>query len=105
MVTRMVVLAARGGLDFFGSGTAPPLAGGYWEGILAPIVVLAVVVMAVGFLFLVGRVSWAAREFVATCRERQRTHRKLVEILHDHLENQQLGVDQLWSASSALSAC
>jgi hypothetical protein len=105
MTSSVPAILAMRGLDFLGSGTAPPLAGSYWEGVLAPILVLAVVVMAVGFLFLVGRISWAAREFVATCRERQRTHRRLVEMLHDHLENQQLGVEQLWSASSALSAC
>ena len=71
-------------------------------------VVLAVVVTAIGFLFLVSRLSWAAREFVVTCRERQKAHRKMVEMLHQHLEqmeNQDLGVEQLWSASSALSAC
>ena len=85
-----------------------PLPTHWWEGVLAPVVVLAVVAVAIGFLFLVSRLSWAAREFVATCRERQRAHRKLVEMLHQHLEqmeNQDLGVDQLWSASSALSAC
>jgi hypothetical protein len=85
-----------------------PLPAGCWEGILAPVVVLAIVATAIGFLFLVSRLSWAAREFVTTCRERQKAHRKLVEMLHQHLEqmeNQDLGVDQLWSASSALSAC
>ncbi|HUI42080.1 MAG TPA: hypothetical protein VL523_08935 [Terriglobia bacterium] len=98
------ILAAHGGLSFLG-GAAPELPASFWEGILAPVTVLAVVVMALGFLFLVGRLSWAAREFVQTCRERQRAHRKLVETLSDFVENQNLGVDQLWSASAALSAC
>jgi hypothetical protein len=56
----------------------------------------------------VGRLSWAAREYVLTCRERQRAHRKLIEMLHqqaERLENEALGVNQLWSASAALSAC
>ena len=106
MLTRLsAVLAGPVNFSFLASSAGPPLPASFWEGILAPIAVLAVVVVSIGFLFLVGRLSWAAREFVITCRERQRAHRKLVEMLHDHLENEQLGVDQLWSASSALSAC
>jgi uncharacterized membrane protein len=98
--------AARGGLNFMAgvSGT-PPLPISFWEGILLPVTVLAVVVVAVGFLLLVARLSWAAREFVNTCRERQRVHRKLVETLSQLVEHQDLNVDQLWSASTALSAC
>ncbi len=103
------VFLGQGASGFFtSSALIGPLPVHWWEGILAPVVVLAVVAMAIGFLFLVSRLSWAAREFVTTCRERQRAHRKLVEMLHQHLEqmeNQDLGVDQLWSASSALSAC
>ena len=106
MLTRLsATLAGSGNWSLVASSTTPPLPASFWGGILAPIAVLAIVVMAIGFLFLVGRLSWAAQEFVITCRERQRSHRKLVEMLHDHLENEQLGVDQLWSASSALSAC
>jgi hypothetical protein len=75
------------------------------DGMLAPIVVLALVVVAVGFLVLVSRLSWAAREFVVTCRERQRAHRRLVEMLQEHLESSDPGMEQLWSASAALSAC
>jgi hypothetical protein len=92
----------------FFSNASPPLPSRFWEGILMPVVVLAVVVITLGFLFLVGRLSWAAREYVLTCRERQRAHRKLVEMMDqqaDRLENEALGVDQLWSASAALSAC
>jgi hypothetical protein len=110
MLTKIsAALLSEGGFSFLTSSTVTgPLPAGWWEGMLAPVVVLAVVVTAIGFLFLVSRLSWAAREFVVTCRERQRAHRKLVEMLHQHLEqmeNQELGVDQLWSASSALSAC
>ena len=86
----------------------PPMPSSTWDGILAPVVVLAIVVATLGFLFLVGRLSWAAREYALVCRERQRAHRKLVEMLHqqvERLENDALGVDQLWSASAALSAC
>ena len=86
----------------------PPLPASCWDAILAPVLVFAIVVSTLGFLFLVGRVSWAVREYVVTCRERQRAHRKLMEMLHrqvERLENEALGVDQLWSASAALSAC
>jgi hypothetical protein len=78
-----------------------------WEGILAPIVVLAVVVIAVGFLLLASRLSWAAREFVVTCRERQRANDRLLEIVQEHLERGEpsLDLDQIWSASAALGSC
>jgi len=110
MLTKIaaVLLSQDGLATLTGPAVSRPLPAGCWEGILAPVVVLAIVTTAIGFLFLVSRLSWAAREFVTTCRERQRAHRKLVEMLHRHLEqmeNQDLGVDQLWSASSALSAC
>ena len=80
-----------------------------WEGILAPIVVLAVVVIAVGFLMLVSRLSWAAREFVVTCRERQRAHDRLLELVQEHLEERiergEPSLNQIWSASAALGSC
>jgi len=80
-----------------------------WEGVLAPIVVLAVVVMAVGFLMLVSRLSWAAHEFVLTCRERQRAHARLLEIvqeqMQDQLERGEPNLNQIWSASVALGSC
>jgi len=103
------VFLGKRAFSFLATATAiGPLPAHWWEGVLAPVVVLAIVAVAIGFLFLVSRLNWAAREFVATCRERQRAHKKLVEMLHQQLEqmeNQDLGVDQLWSASSALSAC
>jgi hypothetical protein len=78
---------------------------GIWEAVLAPIVVLAIVVVAVGFLLLVSRLSWAAREFVITCRERQRAHGRLLEIVQEHLERGEPTLDQIWSASAALGSC
>jgi len=110
MLTKIsAALLSQGGFSLLTSSMVNvPLPAGWWEGMLAPVVVLAVVVTAIGFLFLVSRLSWAAREFVVTCRERQKAHRKMVEMLHQHLEqmeNQDLGVEQLWSASSALSTC
>jgi uncharacterized protein (DUF2062 family) len=78
---------------------------GFWQALLAPMVVLALVVATLGFLLLVSRVSWAAREFVLTCRERQRTHRHLLEMLQEQLETRQPALDQLWSASAALGSC
>jgi xanthine/uracil permease len=109
LTTISAALLSQGSFSFLTRcSVSMPLPTGWWEEMLAPVAVLGVVVTAIGFLFLVSRLSWAAREFVATCRERQKAHRKLVEMLHQHLEqmeNQDLGVEQLWSASSALSAC
>lgn len=78
---------------------------GFWDATLAPVVVLVLVAVAVGFLLLVSRLCWAAREFVATCRERQKTHRRLVEILQEQMETREPGLDQIWPASAALSSC
>ncbi len=78
---------------------------GLWEAVLAPIIVLVLVVMAIGFLLLVSRLSWAAREFVATCRERQKAHRRLIEMLQEQLESRETGLEQIWSASVALGSC
>jgi hypothetical protein len=107
MLTRISAALPIGGIPevFRGASSIPPLAGNFWEGVLAPILVLALVAMAIGFLLLVSRLSWAAREFVVTCRERQRAHRRLVEMLQEHLETNELGLERLWSASTALSAC
>ena len=95
-------------LTNFLAGSFSPLASSYWDDILAPVMVFAVVGVTLGFLFLAGRLAWAAREYALACRERQRAHRKLTEMLNQQLErldNEALGVNQLWSASAALSAC
>jgi len=80
-----------------------------WEGVLAPMIVLAVVVVAVGFLMLMSRLSWAVRELVLVCRERQRAHDRLLEMMQEHLqEHPERGeptLDQIWSASAALGSC
>ncbi len=78
---------------------------GFWGALLAPIIVLALVAMAIGFLLLVSRLNWAAREFVATCRERQRAHRRLLEMLQEHMENRETGLDPIWTVSAALGRC
>jgi hypothetical protein len=79
---------------------------GFWEALLAPIVVLALVAATLGFLLLVSRVSWAARELVLACREGRRAHRELIGLLQDEIESRDPGLDErLWSASVALGSC
>ncbi|HEV2177368.1 MAG TPA: hypothetical protein VGW33_09225 [Terriglobia bacterium] len=67
--------------------------------------VVAILAAAAGFLFLVARVSWAARQFVATCQERQQAQRKMVEMLREYLGQQPADLEQMWSASTAMAVC
>ena len=73
--------------------------------LVALVEVLGIVAVAAGFLFLAGRVAWGVQQFVATCRERQRAQGRMVEMLREYLEQSQTSVEQLWSASGALSVC
>lgn len=75
------------------------------SGFLDTIVVLAVLVDVVGFLFLVCCVCWGAQHFVRSCLQHQRTEQRLAEMLREYLELQRLSNEQLWLASSALSPC
>ncbi len=79
--------------------------GSMWEGVLAPIAVFALVVSSVAFLFLVRRLCWGIRQMVAASLQRERTQKKIVEVVREYIEAERLGAEQLWSASSALSPC
>ena len=65
----------------------------------------ALLMVAVGFLFLAWRISWGVQQFITTCRQRQKTEARLVEMFRDYVEVQRATNEQLWSASAALSPC
>ncbi len=65
----------------------------------------ALLTVSVGFLFLAWRISWGVQQFIATCRQRQKTEARLVEMFRDYVEVQRATSEQLWSASAALSPC
>jgi hypothetical protein len=72
---------------------------------LEAMVGVALLASASGFLFLVWRVSWGLRLFVASCTQREQTEQKIYEIFREYMDNQRLFNEQVWTASSALSPC
>ncbi len=66
---------------------------------------LTLLTSAGGFLFLVWRLSWGVRQFIASCTQREQTERRIYEIFREYMDNQRLFNEQVWSASSALSPC
>ena len=67
--------------------------------------VLALLMVAAGFLFLAWRISWGVQQLVNTCRQRQKTEARLVDMFRDYVEIQRGTSEQFWSASTALSPC
>jgi hypothetical protein len=66
---------------------------------------LALLASASGFLYLVWRVSWGVKQFIASCTQREQTEQKIYEIFREYMDNQRLFNEQVWTASSALSPC
>ena len=83
-------------------------AGNDLPAMVGPAAVLVTGIAAGGFLYLVARLSWAARQFVATCRERQQTERKMIEMLREYLSqpaSDPSEVAQMWAASASMAVC
>jgi hypothetical protein len=92
-------------VDGFGSAADP---GAVFERarLLAWLETLAALVMAAAALLVVAwRVSRGVEQLVGTCLERQKTEARLVEMLGDYAQVERSATDQLWSASTPLSAC
>ena len=104
MLTNLYVALAVGAAEWTKAGGGEsPLAT-----LVAAVKLLAIAATTIGFLFLVARVSWAARQFVVTCRERERSQRKMVEMLREYLGQQPTDaaeIGQMWSASTAMAVC
>ena len=99
-------------LVFFVDGFGPALAdsGPVFErarllALLETLAALALVVAAAALLLVAWRVSRGVEQFVGTCLERQKTEARLVEMLGDFAQAERSATDQLWSASTPLSAC
>ena len=99
-------------LIFFVDGFGPAVAdsGPVFErarllALLETLAALALVMAAAALLLVAWRVSRGVEQFVGTCLERQKTEARLVEMLGDCAECQRSEVEQLWSASTPLSAC
>jgi hypothetical protein len=60
---------------------------------------------AVGFLFLVRRLCWGVREWIASVRRRERTESSMVELMREQSDVDPFARQQLWSAAAALFSC
>ena len=72
---------------------------------LETLAALALIAAAVALLVVAWRVSRGVEQLVGTCLERQKTEARLVEMLGDYAQAERSATDQLWSASTPLSAC
>jgi hypothetical protein len=72
---------------------------------LETLAALALVLAAAALLAAAWRVSRGVEQLVGTCLERQKTEARLVEMLGDYAQVERSATDQLWSASTPVSAC
>jgi hypothetical protein len=93
-----LALAGTGGFPLLGDRSST-------RAFLETMAGLALLASASGFLFLVWRLSWGVRQFIASCTQRQQTEQRIYEIFREYMDNQRLFNEQVWSASSALSPC
>jgi hypothetical protein len=102
----VVTWIGDGALALAGTGGIPLLRDRFsTRALLEAMAGLALLASAGGFLFLVWRVSWGVRQFIASCTQREQTERRIYEVFREYMDNQRLFNEQLWSASSALSPC
>ena len=99
-------------LVFFVDGFGPAVAdsGPVFErarllALLETLAALALVMAAAALLVVAWRVSRGVEQLVGTCLERQKTEARLVEMLGDYAQAERSATDQLWSASTPVSAC
>ena len=71
-----------------------------WDKLLGSVVALAVAAGTTGFLVLVSRLSWAVRQFVDSCRQRDQLQHEIAEILREYLRSQQVMESQMWPAAT-----
>jgi len=62
----------------------------------AAVVALAALLIAIGFLILVWRLSWCLKGYIATELQRSRYEERIVAMLHDYIESQHATNQQLW---------
>jgi hypothetical protein len=65
---------------------------------LATLATLALIAVAVGFLLLVWRISFAVQGYVATELQRSKYEERIIAMLHDYMETQKQTNEQLWMA-------
>jgi len=72
---------------------------------LEAMAVVALTLVAAGFLVLVLRMSQAVDQFIASCRQRQKLEARIAEALRDYVNDKRLMSEQLLTAASALQPC
>jgi hypothetical protein len=67
--------------------------------------VIALTLVAAGFLVLVLRVSQAVDQFIVSCRQRQKLEARIADALRDYVNDKRVLNEQLMNAASALQPC
>ena len=73
--------------------------------ILEAFAVLALTMVAAGFLLLVFRISQAVDHFIVACRQRQKLEARIADALRDYVNDKRMLNEQLLTAASALQPC
>ena len=72
---------------------------------LEALAVIALTLVAAGFLLLVLRISQAVDQFIVACRQRQKLEARIADVLRDYVNDKRVLNEQLMSAASALQPC
>ncbi|HMD96483.1 MAG TPA: hypothetical protein VKM93_04015 [Terriglobia bacterium] len=72
---------------------------------LEAVAVIALTLVAAGFLLLVLRISQAVDQFIVACRQRQKLEARIADVLREYVNDKRVLNEQLISAASALQPC
>jgi hypothetical protein len=67
--------------------------------------VIALTLVAAGFLLLVLRISQAVDQFIVACRQRQKLEARIADVLREYVNDKRVLNEQLLTAASALQPC
>jgi hypothetical protein len=72
---------------------------------LEALAVIALTMVAAGFLLLVFRISQAVDQFIVACRQRQKLEARIADVLREYVNDKRVLNEQLMTAASALQPC
>jgi len=72
---------------------------------LEALAVVALIVVAAGFLLLALRISQAVDQFIVSLRQRQKLEARIADVLRDYVNDKRVLNEQLMTAASALQPC
>jgi hypothetical protein len=72
---------------------------------LEALAVIALTLVAAGFLLIALRISQAVDQFILSCRQRQKLEARIADVLREYVNDKRVLNEQLMSAASALQPC